>query len=105
MELSQQVLTACNGLAGLQGVEASRLLGMGFGLLVTAFVISMILWPVNQVNTEKQIIKPERIEGSLLYKPLSDFAPAVFPYLKKQEWKEFIPRKEAEEENVVTAAI
>jgi len=83
----------------------NRLLGMGFGLLVTAFVISMILWPVNQVNAEKQIIKPERIEGSLLYKPLSAFAPAVFPYLKKQEWKEFIPRKEAEEENGVTVAI
>jgi membrane protein required for colicin V production len=71
----------------------NRLLGMGFGLLVTAFVISMILWPVNQVNAEKQIIKPEHIEGSLLYKPLSAFAPAVFPYLKKQDWKEYIPRK------------
>jgi membrane protein required for colicin V production len=83
----------------------NRLLGMGFGLLVTAFVISMILWPVNQVNEEKQIIKPERIENSLLYKPLSDFAPAVFPYLKKQDWKEFIPKNKEEEENVVTLAI
>ena len=36
----------------------NRLLGMGFGVLVTAFVISMILWPVNQVNGERQIIKP-----------------------------------------------
>ena len=83
----------------------NRLLGMGFGLLVTAFVISMILWPVNQVNEEKQLIKPERIESSLLYRPLSAFAPAVFPYLKKQDWKEFIPRKEKEEENAVPAAI
>lgn len=71
----------------------NRMLGMGFGLLVTAFVISMILWPVNQINAERQIIKPERIEGSLLYKPLSAFAPAVFPYLKKQEWKEYVPKK------------
>lgn len=83
----------------------NRLLGMGFGLLVTAFVISMILWPVNQVNEEKQVIKPERIEGSLFYKPLSAFAPAVFPYLKKQEWKEFIPKKKEGEENVVPVAI
>lgn len=83
----------------------NRLLGMGFGLLVTAFVISMILWPVNQINAEKQIIKPERIEGSLLYKPLSAFAPAVFPYLKKQEWKEFVPRKKERVKNTVTAAI
>ena len=78
----------------------NRLLGMGFGFLVTAFVISMILWPINQINAEKQIIKPERTEGSILYRPLSGFAPAVFPYLKKQEWKEFIPRKKKGKENV-----
>jgi membrane protein required for colicin V production len=83
----------------------NRLLGMGFGLLVTAFVLSMILWPINQVNEQKQFIKPERIDNSLLYKPLSKFAPAVFPYLKKQEWKEYIPRKEKEEEKVIPVAI
>ncbi|MDF1573682.1 MAG: CvpA family protein [Bacteroidales bacterium] len=83
----------------------NRLLGMGFGLLVTAFVISMILWPVNQVNQERQIIKPERIEGSILYDPLSAFAPAVFPYLKRQDWKEFIPKNKKEKENVVPVTI
>ena len=71
----------------------NRLLGMAFGLLVTSFVISMILWPVNQVNSEKQIVKPKHIEGSFLYKPLSTFAPAVFPYLKKQDWEQYVPRK------------
>lgn len=83
----------------------NRLLGMAFGLLVTAFVLSMILWPLNQINAEKQIIKPERIDNSLLYKPLSAFAPAIFPYLKKQEWKEFIPREKKRDENVVSVAI
>lgn len=83
----------------------NRLLGMAFGVLVTAFVISMILWPVNQINAEKQIINPERIENSLLYEPLSAFAPAVFPYLKKQDWKEFMPRERKKKENVVSAAI
>jgi membrane protein required for colicin V production len=75
----------------------NRVLGMAFGILVTAFVISMILWPVNQVNQERQIIKPERIDNSLLYRPLSAFAPAVFPYLKKQEWKEYTPGKRERE--------
>lgn len=83
----------------------NRLLGMGFGLLVTAFVISMILWPLNKVNAEKQLIKPERIEGSFLYKPLSRFAPAVFPYLKKEEWKEFIPKNKEKGEKEVPLAI
>jgi hypothetical protein len=65
---------------------------MAFGLLVTAFVISMILWPINQVNAEKEIIKPKHIENSLLYKPLSAIAPALFPYLKKQDWKQYVPK-------------
>lgn len=83
----------------------NRVLGMGFGVLVTAFVLSMILWPVNQINEEKQIIKPERIEGSLLYTPLSKFAPAVFPYLRREDWKEFVPRKKARDKNSVQVAI
>ncbi|MGW8315118.1 MAG: CvpA family protein [Bacteroidales bacterium] len=80
----------------------NRLLGMAFGVLVTAFVISMILWPINQVNAERELIKPERIEGSLLYKPLSAFAPAVFPYLKNQDWKEMVPDKMKKEDQLVT---
>jgi membrane protein required for colicin V production len=83
----------------------NRLLGMGFGLLVTAFVISMILWPINQVNAERQIIKPKNIEGSLLYKPLSAFAPAVFPYLKKQEWEQYVPKKKEKAEKEGSVAI
>ena len=71
----------------------NRLLGMAYGLVVTAFVISIILWPLNEINAEKEIIKPKHIEGSLLYKPLSAFAPAVFPYLKKQDWKQYVPKK------------
>ncbi len=78
----------------------NRLLGMAFGLIVTTFVLSMILWPINEVNAQKQIIKPERIEGSMLYKPISAFAPAVFPYLKKEEWKEYIPKKKKNEKQL-----
>jgi len=77
----------------------NRLLGMAFGFGVTAFIVSMILWPINQVNDQRQIIKPDHIEGSMLYKPLSAFAPAVFPYLKKQDWKQYVPKKK-EKQNI-----
>ncbi|HER07816.1 MAG TPA: CvpA family protein [Bacteroides sp.] len=80
----------------------NRMLGMVFGVAVAAFVISMILWPVNQVNAERRIIRQEHIDGSLLYRPLSSFAPAVFPYLKKEEWKKYVPRRKHENSTVVT---
>ncbi len=79
----------------------NRVLGMAFGVLVTLFVISMILWPINQVNAEKQIIKPKHIEGSLLYKPLSAIAPALFPYLKKQDWKQYVPKRKDTDQTTV----
>jgi membrane protein required for colicin V production len=80
----------------------NRLLGMAFGVIVTAFVISIVLWPINEINEERELIKPERIDGSLLYRPLSSFAPAVFPYLRDEEWKQYIPRKKQQDPIVVT---
>jgi membrane protein required for colicin V production len=79
----------------------NRVLGMAFGLLVTLFVISMILWPINQINAEKEIIKPKHIEGSMLYKPISAIAPALFPYLKKQDWKQYVPKKKDTDQHIV----
>jgi membrane protein required for colicin V production len=81
----------------------NRMLGMVFGVFITAFVISIILLPVNQVNAERQIIKPKHIQGSLLYKPLSSFAPAIFPYIKKQDWKEVVPAKKGKPIQVIAS--
>ncbi|MFO7669103.1 MAG: CvpA family protein [Bacteroidales bacterium] len=81
----------------------NRMFGMVFGVLITAFVISIILWPVNQVNAGRQIIKPKHIQGSLLYKPLSSFAPAIFPYLKNQDWKEVVPAKKGKPKQVIAS--
>ncbi len=81
----------------------NRMLGMVFGVFITAFVISIILLPVNQVNAERQIIKPKHIQGSLLYKPLSSFAPAIFPYLKKQDWKKVVPAKKEKPMQVIAS--
>lgn len=71
----------------------NRAAGMLFGLLVTAFVISIILMPVNAANEKSGFIEKETIEHSLLYQPLSNFAPKVFPYLKKEEFEYWIPER------------
>lgn len=75
----------------------NRLAGMVFGVLVTAFLISVILQPVAAANSKKAFISEETIQGSLLFIPLSKFAPTVFPYLKRTEFREWLPGKEAED--------
>jgi len=77
----------------------NRMLGMVFGVAITAFVLSMLLWPLNTVNEQKEIIKKERIEGSLLWNPVSAIAPTIFPYLKREEFNGWIPGKKEDGEN------
>lgn len=74
----------------------NRAAGMLFGLLVTAFVISIILLPIDAANRKSEFLKEETVKGSLLYEPLTKFAPAVFPYLKREEFMKYLPAKEAE---------
>jgi len=60
----------------------NRLLGMVFGLIKYAFLISIILVIINAINRNMTFIS--------LYKPLSTFAPGIFPYLDFQEIKKDI---------------
>lgn len=75
----------------------NRLAGMGFGVLVSAFIISIILLPISAANSKKSFISDKTIEGSLLFEPMSKLAPAVFPYLKRAEFREWLPVKESDD--------
>jgi membrane protein required for colicin V production len=79
----------------------NRAAGMVFGLLVTAFIVSIVLMPLDAANKKKEFISKETIEGSLLYQPLTKFAPGVFPYLKREEFRKYLPldNEAAEEDN------
>lgn len=72
----------------------NRAAGMVFGFFVTAFILSIILMPLDAANSKKEFISKETIEGSLLYKPLTKLAPTVFPYLKNEEFRDLLPGKE-----------
>ena len=62
----------------------NRILGLVFGLIKSAFIISVVLYFFNMVNVNKQIIPEETTNQSYLYKPLSALAPLVFPILRKE---------------------
>ena len=78
----------------------NRLVGLVFGLLKTAFIISVILYFFNMVNSQREMIPQKTIDQSLLYKPVSAVAPILFPYLKKGiEKREETPENNDEAEN------
>ncbi|MCF8345958.1 MAG: CvpA family protein [Bacteroidales bacterium] len=76
----------------------NRAAGMVFGLFTVAFVISIVLMPIDAANRKNGFISKETIEGSLLYTPLTKLAPAIFPYLNKEEFRNLIPRNRDEDQ-------
>ncbi len=61
----------------------NRIGGIAFGVLKMAFIVSVLLTIQNRMKEKIHIISEKQIQTSLLYKPLSSFAPAVFPHLKQ----------------------
>ena len=66
----------------------NRLLGVLFSVLKVAFIVSIILVLVNKADNKFNFIPDETKEKSLLYMPLSNFAPMIFPYLNFEKMKE-----------------
>ena len=69
----------------------NRLAGLLFGILKTAFLISIFLVILNGINNRIPFIPEEHKENSLLYQPLSRLAPAIFPFLYFDEIRDRIP--------------
>ena len=59
----------------------NRLLGIAFGLIKAVLILSVIFVVLNAVDARKPILPRERIEASMLYRPISDIAPALFPII------------------------
>lgn len=71
----------------------NRLIGGVFGIALYAFIISVLLIIVNRVDQEFSFLPDEEINKSVLYTPLSQFAPKMFPYLKFNELRESLEKK------------
>ena len=60
----------------------NRILGAAFSLLKYGFILSILLAVFNSIDRNFNIVPQETKESSILYRPLSELAPKVFPYLK-----------------------
>jgi len=75
----------------------NRLAGMVVGVLISAFVVSVVMQPIDAANRQRAFISAETIEKSLLYAPMLKVAPTVFPYLKREQFRKWLPGSEQEE--------
>jgi len=70
----------------------NKLLGLIFGLLKGALLVSVLLFVINAFDTNERLIKPHVKENSLLYPPISKIIPTITPWIDLEKF-----RKKAEE--------
>lgn len=77
----------------------NRLFGIVFGVIKTAFILSIVLVILNTIDRKTHFLPEDKIEESLLYKPISAFAPLIFRDLNFESIKGF--REKINEEDKV----
>ncbi len=62
----------------------NKFFGAMFGLLKVGLIVSVILIIFDNLNKAIPFVESKKTESSILYKPVRDFAPMVFPKLIKE---------------------
>jgi membrane protein required for colicin V production len=70
----------------------NRLLGIGFGLLKSVLILSIVFVVLNAIDAGRPFLPREKIERSFLYNPISDVAPAIFPIIGEGEFLQSFDR-------------
>jgi membrane protein required for colicin V production len=59
----------------------NRLVGIAFGLFKSVLLMSVLFVVLNAIDAHRPFLPREKIERSMLYNPISDIAPALFPII------------------------
>ena len=62
----------------------NRILGLLFSTIKIAFIISIILVIINTIDYRTNFLPKDKLNKSLLYRPLSALAPMIFPYFRME---------------------
>ena len=61
----------------------NKLVGAIFGFLKYALILSIVLIVYDEINTSIRFMEKKKAKESILYEPVKNFAPAIFPNLVK----------------------
>lgn len=72
----------------------NTLAGILFGILKSAFIISVFIFIIEKIDSNNTIVSKEIKEQSLLYQPIKYLAPSIFPSLKDFDMNPHISAKD-----------
>lgn len=85
ISLAGKLLTKIADVAAL-GIF-NKILGGVFGVTKLALILSVALIVFDKLNRNMPFVKEEQIQNSILYTPVKNFAPFIFPSILEKEWE------------------
>lgn len=65
----------------------NKMVGAIFGFLKYALILSVVLLVYDEINASLRFVEKEKTQSSILYEPVKNLAPYIFPDLVKVERK------------------
>jgi len=81
--MAGKALTKLADFAALGGIN--KILGGLFGALKTALILSVVLLVLHLMDKAIPFVDDDDLESSMLYEPVRSIAPAIFPYIIKDD--------------------
>lgn len=66
----------------------NRIGGVLFGVAKMVFIISVVIFLIEKFDTNKSLISEKTATSSKLFNPIAKIAPAIFPHIHFEEFKE-----------------
>jgi membrane protein required for colicin V production len=74
--------------------KLNRIGGVIFGMFRMAFMASVLVVIIQRVDVNRKLLTPETTHASKLYTPVSKIAPAIFPHLHFETFKNKLLKEE-----------
>ena len=65
----------------------NKIFGAAFGFLKIGLILSVVLIIFDKLNKAMPFVKEENLQSSILYTPVKNIAPMIFPSIIKKEWE------------------
>jgi len=78
----------------------NRLLGIVFGLIKSVLILSVLFVVFNSIDARRSFLPDEVIEKSILFNPIADIAPAIFPIIGEGGFDRSFDRFKKKPDNV-----
>lgn len=65
----------------------NKVFGAAFGVVKIGLILSVVLIIFDKLNRAMPFVKEENLESSILYTPVKNIAPMIFPSILKKEWE------------------